>query len=185
MLARVVKSLSDIDWEQWQPVDRATLLFVVRGEQVLLIRKKRGLGAGKINGPGGRLEPGESFAACAVRETEEELVTTPSMPVASGQLQFQFVDGYSIHVHVFRADDCDREPQETDEAIPLWAHVDELPYDEMWADDRIWLPLLLRQEPFHGRFLFDDDLMVDHEMLPQPPRVNGAKPRSARQRTDR
>ena len=49
----------------------------------------------------------------------------------------------------------------------------------MWEDDRIWLPMLLREEPFHGRFLFDDDLMLDHEMLALPPSVNGAKPRSA------
>lgn len=39
----------------------ATLMFVIdeaRGE-VLLIRKKRGLGAGKINGPGGKIDPGK------------------------------------------------------------------------------------------------------------------------------
>ncbi|MDH3402620.1 MAG: 8-oxo-dGTP diphosphatase [Acidobacteriota bacterium] len=182
-----MQSLSDIDWDNWRPVDLATLLFVVRDEQVLLIRKKRGLGAGKINGPGGRLEPGESPLDCAVRETEEELVTTPTSPVASGELQFQFVDGYSIHVHVFRAGDCDREPRETAEAIPIWARVDAVPYDEMWADDRIWLPLLLREEPFHGRFLFDDDLMVDHEMLPHPPRAAVPEPtvskRTASERT--
>ena len=41
------------------------------GGQVLLIRKKRGLGAGKINGPGGKLDPGETFAQTAVREVQE------------------------------------------------------------------------------------------------------------------
>lgn len=161
--------MADIDWETWQPVDRATLMFVVSDGRILLIRKKRGLGAGKINGPGGRLEPGESVAACAVRETEEELVTTPAAPRPAGQLQFQFVDGYSIHVHVFRAEACDREPQETDEAVPIWAPVDAIPFDEMWEDDRIWLPRLLAGEPFHGRFLFADDSMVDYEMLTSPP----------------
>jgi 8-oxo-dGTP diphosphatase len=157
--------LTDIDWETWAPVDRATLLFVVRDNEVLLIRKKRGLGAGKINGPGGRIESGESPAECAVRETEEELVTTPSTPTQAGQLQFQFVDGYSIHVHVFRADSCDREPRETDEAMPIWAALDAIPFDEMWEDDRIWLPLMLERESFHGRFLFDGEAMLDWELL--------------------
>ena len=160
-----MRTLADIDWETWTPVDKATLLFVVRDGQVLLIRKKRGLGAGKINGPGGRLEQGESWAECAARETEEELVTTPSKPEPAGQLKFQFVDGYSIHVHVFRADTCDREPQETDEAVPIWAAVDAVPYDEMWEDDRIWVPMLLRRESFDGRFLFDDDAMLDWELM--------------------
>jgi 8-oxo-dGTP diphosphatase len=169
-----MRRIGDIDWATWTPVDRATLVFVVRGAEILLIRKKRGLGAGKINGPGGRIEPGESFAACAVRETEEELLTTPAAPAPAGQLQFQFVDGYSIHVHVFRAADCDREPQETAEAVPIWAPVDAIPFDEMWEDDRIWLPSLLDDEPFHGRFLFDDDSMVDYEMLPYALPSDGA-----------
>ena len=56
MLAR----LTDIDWERWQPRERATLLFVIRGGEILLIRKLRGLGAGKINGPGGRIDAGET-----------------------------------------------------------------------------------------------------------------------------
>jgi 8-oxo-dGTP diphosphatase len=167
--------LGDIDWASWTPVDHATLLFVVRDGEVLLIRKKRGLGAGKINGPGGRVEQGESLADCAIRETEEELVTTPSAPTAAGQLQFQFVDGYSIHVHVFRSDSCDREPRETEEAAPIWASLDAIPYGEMWEDDRIWLPLMLRREPFHGRFLFDEDAMVDHEMLPYTSARNGTR----------
>lgn len=60
--------LSDIDWITWVPQERATLLFVIRNGQVLCIRKKRGLGAGKINGPGGRIDPGESAEQAAIRE---------------------------------------------------------------------------------------------------------------------
>jgi 8-oxo-dGTP diphosphatase len=55
-----------MDWSTWTPRDRAVLLFVIRGGQALLIRKKRGLGAGKINAPGGRIEAGESPEEAAV-----------------------------------------------------------------------------------------------------------------------
>ena len=50
----------DIDWTHWTPQEHATLLFVRQADRVLLIRKKRGLGARKINGPGGRLDDRES-----------------------------------------------------------------------------------------------------------------------------
>ena len=40
------RRVSDIDWARWTAVDPATLIFVIRGGQILLIRKKRGLGAG-------------------------------------------------------------------------------------------------------------------------------------------
>lgn len=160
--ARIARTVDAIDWTAWTPVDRATLLFVVRDGRILLIRKKRGLGAGKINGPGGRIDDGETPLACAVREVEEELRVTPTGIAPSGELLFQFADGYSIHVWVYRGDDCRGEPQETDEAIPLWTPLERIPYDEMWADDRHWLPLLLARRPFVGRFVFDDDVMLDH-----------------------
>ena len=79
------KSVNDIDWERWEPQQRATLMFVVRDGQILLIHKKLGLGAGKINGPGGRIEPGEEPVDAATREVQEELIVTPSDIVKSGE----------------------------------------------------------------------------------------------------
>lgn len=35
---------------------------------------------------------------------------------------------------------------------PQWFAFADIPYDQMWEDDRIWLPLLLNeQDPFYGR----------------------------------
>ncbi|TAN37083.1 MAG: 8-oxo-dGTP diphosphatase [Verrucomicrobia bacterium] len=155
---------SEIDWTNWQPKERATLLFVLRDSQVLLIHKKRGLGAGKINAPGGRLENGETPLAAAIRETQEEICVTPTGVAPAGELLFQFVDGFSIHGYVFTATGYTGEPQETGEAIPTWVAADALPYHRMWADDRVWMPLLLQGKKFTGRFLFDGDLMLGCEV---------------------
>lgn len=148
----------------WTAVHQATLLFIVDGDNILLIRKKRGLGAGKINGPGGKLDPGETLVACAVREVQEELSITPVSPRPFGELRFQFTDGYSIHVHVFVATEYTGQPVESDEAIPLWFACAEIPYDEMWADDEIWLPRVLAGEVVSGRFVFSGDRLLDHEV---------------------
>lgn len=158
------KHFSDIDWSTWVPRERATLLFVIRDGQALLIHKKKGLGAGKINGPGGRLEPGETPLQAAIREVEEELLVTPTGVREAGELKFQFVDGFSIHGYVFTATDCVGEPTETDEAIPIWTPLDQIPFDRMWEDDRVWVPLMLAHKPFVGRFLFDGDKMIAHEL---------------------
>jgi len=164
--------VSDIDWSTWKATDPASLVFIVRDGSMLLIRKKRGLGAGKINGPGGRLEPGETPLACAVREVREELCVTPLDLRACGENRFQFVDGYSIHVHVFRAAGCDGEPRETAEALPLWVSIERIPFDEMWEDDRLWVPFVLDGRMFSGRFIFDGDRMLDHtiDLLPDTQR---------------
>jgi 8-oxo-dGTP diphosphatase len=163
---RVYTRLEDVDWHHWHPQQRATLLFVLRDSQILLIHKKRGLGAGKINGPGGRLEPDEAPLQGAVREVQEELQVTPIGVQPCGELAFQFVDGLSIFVYVFVAQNCAGEPQETAEAIPLWVPLTEIPFDRMWADDRLWFPLLLAGEPFQGRFLFDGDILLGHHIMP-------------------
>ncbi len=154
-----------IDWPTWRPTVQATLLFVVRDGQVLLIRKKRGLGAGKINGPGGKLDPGEAPLACALRETAEELGVHATGVREAGHLRFHFLDGLRLFCTVFRADGCEGEAVETDEAAPLWTATDALPFDEMWVDDRLWLPALLARQPFELWSVFDGDRMLDHRLV--------------------
>jgi len=148
------------DWLSWTPKERATLCFIITDGRVLLIRKKRGLGAGKINAPGGKIEPGESPIDCAVRETREEVCVEALDAREHGELFFQFTDGYSLHCHVFRASGCLGEPQETNEALPLWTACEAVPYHDMWSDDEKWLPLLLAGKFFRGWFDFDSDQML-------------------------
>ncbi len=162
-LPRVIDH-QEFDWSKWKPVDHAVLCFLLRDEEVLLIHKKRGLGGGKINGPGGRLEPGESPVEAAVRETEEEVGITPLSPEPRGELSFLFMDGYGLHVYVFVDRSFRGVPIETDEARPFWCRLDKIPYDDMWADDRLWLPYALAGKTVSGRFVFDDDRILTQEL---------------------
>ncbi len=156
--------VAEIDWQTWQPQEIATLLFVLQNDQVLLIRKKRGLGAGKINGPGGRLEGEETPRECAIRETNEELVINPLNVRDAGELFFHAEDMPRIHVYVFVASAFEGTPTETDEAIPIWFPVDQLPVDEMWDDDRIWLPQVLSGSSVRGYFTFIKESLIDHAL---------------------
>lgn len=159
-----MRTMTDIDWAAWSPTLRATLLFVLHDGKALLIRKKRGLGAGKINAPGGKIDPGETALQAAVREVFEEVGVRPRGSESRGELSFQFVDGLRLHVEVFVARDHEGSPSETDEAVPLWIALDALPYDEMWADDRVWIPQMLAGKRFVLRALFDEDTMLGHEL---------------------
>ena len=116
-----------MDWTEWQGEIVATLMFIVDDGQILLIEKKRGLGAGKVNGPGGKLDPGETILECAIRETEEELHISVTNARKVAELCFQMSDHPSIHCHVFLADEYSGTPTETDEAVPLWVPVERDP----------------------------------------------------------
>ncbi len=149
-----------MNWSTWSPRERANLCFIIKGGRVLLIRKKRGLGAGKVNAPGGKLEPGETAYDSAIRETQEEIGVTPCGLEERGTLHFQFTDGYSLHCTVFMARDLEGTPIETEEAVPFWVPIEAIPYDEMWEDDRHWLPSALEGKSFAGFFTFDGDRML-------------------------
>ncbi len=155
-----IKSVKEIDWDRWVPRERAVIVYVCDNDQVLLIHKKRGLGAGKVNAPGGHIEPGETPKQAAVRECREEVGLTPHGLELKGKLYFQFLDGLSMEGFVFTATAVTGTMVETDEADPFWCPISQIPLDQMWEDDFYWLPQVLKGKTMDGRFLFDDDTMV-------------------------
>lgn len=148
---------SRTDWQGWSPVIRATLMFIVKDGRVLLIDKLTGIGKGKVNGPGGKIDAGESAEEAVIRECEEELRIRPLNPVKMGELCFAMTHIPDIHCHVFMAEEYDGEPEATREANPMWMGVDEVPYDRMWDDDRYWLPQMLAGEKFFCKFDFEEE----------------------------
>jgi 8-oxo-dGTP diphosphatase len=140
------------------------LLYIVRDGEVLLIRKRRGLGAGYINGVGGKVEPGEDPQAAVVREAVEEVGVKPIEPRWTGLLEFWNYDdeGVEFHyVHVYVANRYEGELRSSEEAEPIWFKIDDVPYNQMWEDDRYWLPLVLSGKMIYGRFRFRNWRMMD------------------------
>src|SRR6056297_957593 len=159
-IAEVPRTMEEFDWEAWKPSETAVLCYIFKDEQVLLIHKKRGLGKGKVNAPGGRIDPGETPVQTAVRELQEEVGLTPLEPYEVGQLSFVFTNGYSLKGHVFFAHEYEGELVETDEADPFWIPVEEIPYERMWEDDADWLPMAMDSKFVNARFIFDGERMV-------------------------
>lgn len=166
---KLAKTVEEIDWDLWEPDERAVICYIFRDDQVMLIHKKTGLGKGMVNAPGGRIEDTETAMEAAVRETQEETHITPKGLRQMGVLNFQFTDGYSLRGFVFFADDLEGVEQETDEAAPFWTAVDQIPYDQMWEDDRLWLPKALEGSTFDGKFIFDDRKMISSSLAVEEP----------------
>lgn len=154
--------LSPFNWSTWQPNMLSSLVFICKNNEVLLIKKKTGLGAGKINAPGGKIEKGESAESAAVREVMEEVRLEVSDLKKMGTLKFQFLNGdkLALHCTVFKTSTFSGDPEETIEAKPFWCDFKNVPYKDMWADDVIWLPGVLEDKKFKGKFVFDSDEML-------------------------
>ena len=162
-----MKSYDNINWASWQPTERAVIVYITdsRRRKLLLINKKRGLGKGKVNAPGGRLEAGETYLDAVIRECREEVSITPLRPEKRVELHFQFTSGYALYGGAFFTDSWEGEEQPSDEADPFWCDLDKLPWDNMWEDDRRWLPLALAGKKLRGFYVFDDDTMLSENLI--------------------
>lgn len=141
-----------------------TLVIPQTSQHVLLGLKKQGLfGGGLWNGFGGKVKPNETEEVAAVRELREESgiqvhARDPHL-VRMGVLSFYpfrcrvtvfafNVDGYMPTALV---------PVATEEMTPQVFEKRYIPYDQMWKDDALWLPLFLKGVKFRGYFHFHKD----------------------------
>lgn len=122
-----------------------------------MIKKKRGLGEGLITFPGGKVKDGETPLECAMRETEEEVGIKMLNPKKVGVIIFKQTNGSVQVMHVYLATEFMGSIKESDEAIPIWVSYADLPFKDMWVDDRIWLPLVLEGRYVYCVFEFTDD----------------------------
>jgi len=138
---------------------QTTLCLIVRGDEILLAMKKRGFGANKWNGYGGKPKDGENLQTAAIRETEEEIGVRISKLMHLGRMEFYFEGNpdWNQEVNVFRVEEWVGEPTETEEMRPRWFLQSEIPFDQMWLEDRHWMPLFLQSKKFEGEFYYNKD----------------------------
>ncbi len=152
-------------------IKKTTLCFVIdrARAQLLMIEKKRGQGAGKWNMPGGKFAAGETAAQAAVRETIEETGIEPLEVREVGMLEFYFPESSSWDniCHVFVCEKFSGELiSKSEECDAHWVPLDKIPYDKMWDDDRLWVPLVFAGKRFHRVYVFDaQDRMKEEKVL--------------------
>lgn len=136
-------------------------LYKPNEKEILLAMKKRRFGVGKWNGTGGKLEANENVRDSAIRETEEEITVKIKdedlRQVATLDFFFKDNEEWDQRAVVFFVETWEGEPKETEEMEPRWFKINELPYENMWADDIHWLPRVLKGEKVHATFKFNTD----------------------------
>jgi 8-oxo-dGTP diphosphatase len=121
--------------------------------------RKRGFGVNKWNGFGGKVVDGEKIEEAAVREVFEEINVKVKDLEKVGEIEFYFPhkQEWNQTVHVFIAKNWEGKIKETEEMKPKWFSINSIPYDEMWVDDRYWLPQVLEGKRVKARFVFGED----------------------------
>jgi len=143
------------------PLKLATLVYAVRDEQVLLVRRNSEPNRGLWVAPGGKLERGESPVECAVREMREETGLAIDRPVLRAVMtETSPRADYQWLTFIFVAWDFDG----TFTPAPgvgefRWVPVDEVTKLPIPPADAIFFPRLLQDgSTFTAKFEYDADL---------------------------
>lgn len=138
--------------------DVTNVLFI-QDNQVLLGMKKRGFGKQKYNGFGGKLNPGETILAAALREAEEESGLVPLAYYKAAIIDFP--DSYDLRMHLYVCTKWEGEPHETEEMLPRWFPFSHIPYDQMWDDDAYWFDYIIHGKKIIASFTFEHNQDTD------------------------
>jgi 8-oxo-dGTP pyrophosphatase MutT (NUDIX family) len=122
----------------------STIVFPVQDNQIFLANKKRGFGAGFLNGYGGKKQPEDKTVDdTAVRELREEAGIEAKELEKVAVIEFFEEESPVFECHIFFCRSWTGEFKETEEmAFPQAYDISNVPYDKMWDADRVWLPLV-------------------------------------------
>ena len=137
---------------------QTTLLILIKDNKILLARKKRGFGFGKWNGVGGKVEEKETPEEAMIRETQEEISVTPIEYEKIGIIRFvEYIkeERTTNDMHLYIATKWQGVPKESEEMQPKWFSINNLPWEEMFSDDKYWLPLVLEGKKLDAFFEYD------------------------------
>ena len=158
----MIKTLKEIKQIAGMPTKIATLVFLIKNDEVLLAMKKRGFGEGRWNGSGGKVHDGETVEEAAKREVKEEIGVSVKKLNKSATLNFYFSEKpeWDQQVIVYLTKDWQGDPSESEEMKPKWFKTSNIPYGQMWSDDSYWIPQVLSGNKIEADFLFDDNQQV-------------------------
>jgi ADP-ribose pyrophosphatase YjhB (NUDIX family) len=125
---------------------------------VCLAMKKRGFGQGMWNGSGGKPEKNETVENAAKSEVREEFKVTVNKIEKRGEIGFALEkEKKTVLMHTFLVTDWQGEPVETEEMKPQWFPINAVPYSEMWASDKEWLPSILMGKKLKAKYTYDHE----------------------------
>lgn len=144
----------------------ASLCFPVRGGEVLLAVKQTKIGAGYLNGFGGKAESSDrDIYETNAREVEEEIGIRVAAVKKVAEIAFlnpsEDDELNRMLVHIFIANSWAGEPTETDEMKNIaWYDITKLDYSQFLSADKLFIPHILAGKCIRGVIEYSNDWSV-------------------------
>lgn len=145
----------------------ATLCYVRKDGKTLMVhrnKKANDMHQGKWNGLGGKLEPGETPEECCIRELYEETGLIVRNPQLKGLITFPgFSNDEDWYTFLFVITDFDGQLIDSPEGELEWVEDARLLELNLWEGDRIFIPWLEQPGFFSAKFVYKDNIFINHE----------------------
>jgi 8-oxo-dGTP diphosphatase len=130
------------------------------------VKKPNDMHAGKWNGLGGKLEPGETPEECAIREIWEEAGLRVINPKLRGIITFPgFSNDEDWYTFIFVVDDFQGVLIDSPEGDLKWIPEEQLLDLTLWEGDRIFIPWLDTTAIFSAKFVYKEGNLLDHSVI--------------------
>lgn len=134
------------------------LCHVIKNGTVLLIKSNEGINKGKWNAATGEMAQGERPDKSAIKNLYQQTGLYATKTVENGTIRL-FLNGkneadYRLHIYSTKVFSGDIKPNMENEV--KWFGPSDIPYYEMWPDDKYWIDLVLQGKKFDADFFFDE-----------------------------
>lgn len=136
-------------WKDWKPNKNVVLCFIMNdnGQVLLVDRKYKKKGPGKISGATGFFEAGENIAEVCKKCAKAETGLDIENPVYYGRINF-WMPEMNLQGHIFVTSTYSGEIKESNVNRPFWTKIKKLPYSQMSVDYKVWLKRALNKQFF-------------------------------------
>jgi 8-oxo-dGTP diphosphatase len=139
-------------------VKEIALCHVIKNGTLLLIKAESGVNKGKWNAANAEIVQGEKPDKSAIKTLYQQTGIYANKVVDHGLIRL-FLNGkteYDYRIHVFSTKVFSGDVKPNTEGEAKWFATTDLPYYEMWADDKYWINLVLQGKKFDADFFFDE-----------------------------
>ncbi len=139
-------------------IKEIALCHAVKAGGILLLKSDKEPYMGRWSAPQGMINSGESPAKAAMRSIYQQTGILPTKVTFHGTIRLFLNNSneYTYKIHVFSTRLFTGSLKSNVDGEAKWFDMSEVPYHDMWPDDKYWTSLVMQGKRFDADFFLDE-----------------------------
>ena len=139
-------------------VKELVLCHAIKAGSILLLKSDKEPYMGRWSAPQGNINGGEPLAKAAMRNIYQQTGLLPTKVTSHGTIRLFLNNSneYTYRIHVFSTRLFTGALKSNVDGEAKWFDMSEVPYHDMWPDDKYWTTLVMQGKRFDADFFLDE-----------------------------